>query len=76
MYPFLEISNLTTMTKALVASLLNHCNALYVVLPFEGFQKLRWVQNSVARLPTGSICREHITSPLKQLCFEVLVINL
>ena len=39
--PFLEMSNLATVTHALVTSRLDYCNVLYVGLPLKSVRKLQ-----------------------------------
>ena len=65
--PFLEMSDLATVTHALVTSRLDYCNALYVGLPLKSVRKLQLVQRAAARLLTGAGYREHTTPLLKQL---------
>ena len=53
--PFLEKSDLATVTHALVTSRLDYCNVFYVGLPLKSVQKLQLVQRAAARVLTGSI---------------------
>ena len=52
---------------AFVTSKLDYCNSLYYGLPDYLIQKLRYVQNSAARLLTGSRKHDQITPILKEL---------
>ena len=61
LHPFLEMSDLATVTHALVTSHFDYCNALCVGLPLKTVQKLQLVQNSAARRLTGASYREPIT---------------
>ena len=52
---------------AFVTSKLDYCNSLYYGLPDYLIQKLQYVQNSAARLLTGSRKHDQITPILKEL---------
>ena len=60
--PFLERSDLATVTHALVTSQLDYCNALYMGLPLESVWK-QWIQNMAARSLTKAGYRDHIPPP-------------
>ena len=53
-----------TIVHALVMSRLDSCNAVLYGLPDAPLQKLQLVQNSAARLVTGTHRRERITPVL------------
>ena len=53
-----------TIVHALVMSRLDYCNAILYGLPEAQLQNLQLVQNSAARLVTGTRRREHITPVL------------
>ena len=58
---FLEMSDLASVTHALVTSRLDYYNTLYVGLPLKSVRKLHLVQRAAARLLTGAGYGEHIT---------------
>ena len=53
--------------RAFVTSKLDYCNSLYYGLPNFLIKKLQYVQNSAARLLTGSCKCDHATPILKEL---------
>ena len=53
-----------TLIHAFVTSKIDHCN---ILLSGSLVRKLQYVQNSAARLLTGSIKHEHITRVLRDL---------
>ncbi|KAF7247744.1 Reverse transcriptase-like protein [Varanus komodoensis] len=82
--PYLENDCLATVTRALVTSQLDFCNALYMGLPLKTVQILQLVQNRAARLLTGTGRYVHMTPVLHQFHwlpievqaqFKVLVIT-
>ena len=58
--------NLTLLVKALVISRLNYCNSILYGLPKRELDKLQRVQNTSARLITGTKQYDHI-KPLQKL---------
>ena len=64
---FLEMSDLATVTHALVTSHFDYYNTLYVGLPWKTVRKLQLLRNSAARLLTGASYREHITHLSQEL---------
>ena len=56
-----------TVVNALVTSRLDNCNALLLGLPKNLLQKLKYVQNSAARLIMGTNKCDHIRPVLKKL---------
>ena len=74
--PYLPHKDLETVIHAFITSRLDYCNALYVGLGKRQMSRLQLVQNSAARLLTGTKKREHITPVLVSLhwlpvCFRV-----
>ena len=65
LHPFLAMSDLATVTHALVTFRLDHCNMLYMGLPLKSVRKLQLVQRAAARLLTGASYRGHTTPLLK-----------
>ncbi|KAF7235294.1 Vomeronasal type-2 receptor 26 [Varanus komodoensis] len=65
--PYLEYNCLVTVTRALVTSRLDFCNALYVGLPLKTIRILQLVQNRAARLLMGTGRYVHMTPVLRQL---------
>ena len=65
--PYLDGGALTTLVHALIISRLDHCNALYVVLPLRLTRKLQMVQNAAARLLSGVRKDQHISPTLAAL---------
>ena len=64
---FLTADNLKTAVNALVYSCLDYCNALYSGLNQNLIHRLQLVQNTAARLITGTRKFEHITPVLAAL---------
>lgn len=62
-----RIQSSQVLIHAFITSKLDYCNSLYHGLPDYLIQKLQYVQNSAARLLTGSCKFEHITPILKHL---------
>ena len=62
-----RIQSSQVLIHAFITSKLGYCNSLYHGLPDYLIQKLQYVQNSAARLLTGSCKFEHITPILKHL---------
>ncbi|KAF7251566.1 Zinc finger FYVE domain-containing protein 26 [Varanus komodoensis] len=65
--PYLEYDCLAMVTHALVTSHLDFCNALYLGLPLKTVRILQLVQNTAARLLTGTGHYVHMTPVLRQL---------
>ncbi|KAF7254014.1 Beta-centractin [Varanus komodoensis] len=65
--PYLEYDCLAIVTHTLVTSRVDFCNALYVGLPLKTVRILQLVQNSAARLLTGTGRYVHMTPVLCQL---------
>ena len=67
MKPHLSFHNLEIVIHAFIRSRLDYCNSLYLGLPQLLLSRLQLVQNSAARLLTGSSKRDHITPILASL---------
>uniref|UniRef100_A0A803THC7 Reverse transcriptase domain-containing protein n=1 Tax=Anolis carolinensis TaxID=28377 RepID=A0A803THC7_ANOCA len=67
--PFLKKSDLAIVVHALVTSLLDYCNALYLRLPLKMAQKLQLVQRAAARLITGAVSKL-LFKRLMNYCFN------
>ena len=65
--PFLPPKQLEILIHAFISSRLDYCNALYVGLDQSSVRRLQLVQNSAARLLTGTKKRDHITPVLASL---------
>lgn len=65
--PILTPRDLETVTHAFITSRLDCCNSLYYGLSQSTLHRLQMVQNSAARLLTGTRKREHITPVLAEL---------
>ena len=65
--PILSHRDLETVIHAFITSRLDYCNSLYHGLTQSTLSRLQMVQNSAARLLTGTKMREHITPVLAQL---------
>ncbi|XP_041848233.1 uncharacterized protein LOC121644403 [Melanotaenia boesemani] len=64
---FISQSDLEKVIHALVSTRLDYCNALYAGLGLKLLSRLQLVQNSAARLLTGTKKHEHITPILASL---------
>ena len=64
---FLDQSSLECVVHAFITTKLDYCNSLLCGAPTSLTHKLRWIQNTAARIITGSGSREHITPILKSL---------
>ena len=64
---FISSRHCETLIHAFVTSKIDHCNSLLSGLNQNQIQKLQYVQNSAARLLTGTRKQEHITPILKKL---------
>ena len=65
--PYLMAESLQTLVHAFITSKLDYCNSLYLGSPNYVIDRLQSVQNSAARLITGSKKNEHITPILYDL---------
>ena len=65
--PILTFRDLETVIHAFITSRLDYCNSLYCGLTQSTLHRLQMVQNSAARLLTGTRRREHISPVLAQL---------
>ena len=65
--PYLSKSALERLVHALITSKLDYCNGLLYGLPSSLVQRVQRVQNSAARLITGTRKFDHITPVLKSL---------
>ena len=64
---YMSQSNLKRIVNAFVISRIDYCNSILYGLATVEHEKLQRVQNSAARLITGSSRRDHITPVLKNL---------
>lgn len=64
---FLSRKDLEVVIHALISSRLDYCNSLYIGLPQSTLSRLQMVQNSAARLLTGTRKRDHISPVLASL---------
>ena len=65
--PYLPFKQLEMLIHAFISSRLDYCNALYVGIDQSLVRRLQLVQNSAARLLTGTKKRDHITPVLASL---------
>ena len=65
--PYLPIKQFETVIHAFITSRLDYCNALYYGIDLSSLKRLQLVQNSAARLLTGTKKRNHITPVLASL---------
>lgn len=63
----LSFTDLKTVINAVVTSRLDYCNALYLGISQTSLSRLQLVQNSAARLLTGTRSRDYITPILASL---------
>ena len=64
---YLDTATTEKLTQALITCKLDQCNSLLYGLPDKDVSKIQRIQNSAARLVTGTKRREHITSVLRNL---------
>ncbi|KAI5086485.1 hypothetical protein C0J45_23351, partial [Silurus meridionalis] len=67
LHPMLTFSVAEKLINTFVFSRLDYCNALLAGVPKASLSKLQLVQNSAARILTGTSAREHITPILEKL---------
>ena len=65
--PNLSTTAAATLIHAFISSRLDYCNGLLYGTTNKVLKKLQYVQNSAARLLTGTRSREHITPVLREL---------
>lgn len=65
--------DLAIITHAPVASRLDYCNTLYMVLPLETSQTLQLMQNVAARMLVGTNKYDHVTPILWELHWMPIV---
>nr|XP_010777558.1 PREDICTED: uncharacterized protein LOC104952435 [Notothenia coriiceps] len=65
--PSLSQSNTEVLVNAFVTSRIDYCNAILSGIPTKLINKLQIIQNSAARIITGTKASEHITPILIQL---------
>ncbi|KAK5908874.1 hypothetical protein CgunFtcFv8_016895 [Champsocephalus gunnari] len=65
--PSLSQSNTEVLVNAFVTSRIDYCNAILSGIPTKLINKLQIIQNSAARIFTGTKASEHITPILIQL---------
>ena len=64
---YLATATTEKLTHALITCKLDQCNSLLYGLPDKDISKIQRIQNSAARLVTGTKRREHISSVLRNL---------
>ena len=64
---FMTQDSAEKLVHAFITSRLDYCNALFYGLPATSLQKLQRVQNTAARVLTGTHRHEHVTPMLHQL---------
>ena len=64
---YLDNAHLKTVIQAMFTSRLDYANSLLVGAPMHQIKRLQTLQNSAARLVTGTSIRDHITPILKDL---------
>ena len=65
--PLLDLNTSVLLAIALVSSILEYCNSLFVSLTDFELRRLQWVQNSLCRVVTCSPKFSHVTPQLKKL---------
>ncbi len=68
--PYLDRKSLETLVHAFVSSHLDYCNSLFIGLPNHLIERLQHIQNSAARIVTGTRLYDHITPVLRNLHWQ------